>query len=173
MLPARTLHVIPPPLSRLADHVNAHARPLVQAVFYCAGVLHASDSVRAALATGHVVTDRYVNSVLVNHAAVNDVDERVAAALLEPWRDYLAVPDVTVYLDIAEDELLRRMTTRPDLSDSDRMLLKDRRLLRRVLRAYREHAVTDPTGCRLDVDGRKPEDLARSIAALAGVRCAD
>jgi len=45
-----------------------------------------------------VVADRYVNSIIANHAAVYNLPNPAVTAAIAPFRRYFTVPDVTVYL---------------------------------------------------------------------------
>ena len=69
-------HTVPAPLSDLQPYINEQARALPQLAFYLTGALHASDLARHALTTGHAVADRYISSVIANHAAVHDLRQR-------------------------------------------------------------------------------------------------
>ncbi|WP_170223520.1 hypothetical protein [Nonomuraea turkmeniaca] len=127
-----------------------------QLVFYLAGALHAADLARHALASGHAVADRYVNSVIASHAAVHGLDNATVAAAIAPFTGYLAQPDITVYLHTDLDELTARMTAKPDQSAADRDLIGDRALLRRLADHYDEIAATDPTAYHLHTDAAPP-----------------
>ncbi len=140
-----------------------------QLAFYLAGALHASDLARAALQTGHAVADRYINSVIANHAAVHGLGNTTVAAAIAPFTPYLAAPDLTVYLHTGLDELAARMRIKPDRTRSDEDLLADRGLLERLQDHYVQIAATDPTACHLRTDGHSPRELAGRIAAMAAV----
>lgn len=113
-LKGRWFHTVPAPVSDLQSYVNANARPLPQLAFYLAGVLHASDLARSGLREGHVVADRYVNSVIANHAAVHGLDNDAVSTAIAPFTRYLAIPDMTVYLHASSTELARRMRAKSD-----------------------------------------------------------
>lgn len=165
-LHGRLFHTVPAPVSDLQPYINTSARPLPQLAFYLAGVLHASDLARAALHDGHAIADRYLNSVIANHAAVHRLDNRTVAAAIAPFTSYLAVPDLTVYLHTTPHELTRRMRAKPDQTRSDRDLLTDPALLRRLQDRYDEIAATDPTARHLHTAGRSPAELANRITAM-------
>jgi thymidylate kinase len=158
-------HTVPAPVSDLQPYINAAAQPLPALVFYLAGALHASDLVREALRSGDVVVDRYVGSVIANHSAVHGLDNQTAAAAITPYASYLAVPDLTVYLHTDPEVLAARMRAKPDQTQSDRDLLADRRLLRRLCDHYDQIAATDPTAYHLDTD-RAPAELADHLTTL-------
>jgi dTMP kinase len=159
-------HTVPAPLSDLQPYINAGARAFPQLAFYLAGVLHASDLARHALHTGHAVADRYVNSVIANHAAVHDLDNDTVAAAIAPFTGYLATPDLTVYLHTSLDELTARMRAKHDLTASDRELLADRELLQRLQDRYDQIAATDPSARHLQTSGHDPAELSDRIAAM-------
>jgi thymidylate kinase len=114
----RPFHTVPAPVSDLQPYINANARPLAQLAFYLAGVLHASDLARDALMYGHVIADRYLNSVIANHAAVHQLATDTVANVIASFTSYLIVPDLTVSLHTSPTELARRMHARPDTQRS-------------------------------------------------------
>lgn len=165
-LHGRHFHTVPAPVSDLQPYINASARPLAQLAFYLAGVLHASDLARDGLQHGYVIADRYVNSVIANHAAVHDLDNHTVAAAIEPFTSYLIPPDVTIYLHTSLRELTQRMRTKADPTRSDHDLLDDPALLQRLQDRYDQIAATDPTARHLSTTGRSPADLADLITAM-------
>jgi thymidylate kinase len=168
-LGGRNFHTVPAPVSDLQPYINANARPLAQLAFYLAGVLHASDLARDGLQHGHVIADRYLNSVIANHAAVHDLPNDTVAAVIAPFTTYLAVPDLTVYLHTSPRELTRRMRAKPDQTRSDQDLLADPVLLQRLQDRYDQIAATDPAARHLHTAGRSPAELAGLIAAMLPV----
>ena len=165
-LGGRHFHTVPAPVSDLQPYFNARTRPLPQLAFYLAGALHASDLARDALQEGHAVADRYVNSVIANHAAVHGLDNDTVAAAIATFTSYLAAPDVTVYLHTSPAELARRMSAKPDQTRSDRDLLDDSDLLRRLQDRYDQIAAADPTARHLQTTRRTPGELAERIVAM-------
>jgi dTMP kinase len=165
-LSCTAFHTVPAPVSDLQPYINSRAAAFPQLAFYLAGALHASDLARSALASGHAVADRYVNSVIANHAAVHGLDNSLVEAAIAPFTPYLAVPDLTVYLHTDLVELTGRMRAKPDLTRSDEDLLADRQLLERLQDHYDQIAAADPTAYHLDTDGRSPDDLADHITTL-------
>ncbi len=169
-LDAETLHVVPQPLSTLSGYVNDHGGPLTQFAFYLAGALDAADTARHRLVSGNLVTDRWVNSIIANHTAVNSLDLDAVLAMLAPYLSYLPQPDLTVYLETSERELRRRMETRPQRSPQDRLLIRRPGLLPRVQELYRLLAATDPTAVHLITDGSTPGELAAEIQIMLEAR---
>ena len=165
-LRGRHFHTVPAPVSDLQPYINATARPLPQLAFYLAGVLHASDLARDALHDGHAIGDRYVNSVIANHAAVHGLANADAAAVIAPFTSYLAVPDLTVYLHTSPRELARRMRAKHDQTRSDHDLLADPDLLQRLQDRYDQIAATDTSARHLHTGGHSPAELADRIAAM-------
>jgi thymidylate kinase len=165
-LGGRHFHTVPAPVGDLQPYINASARPLPQLAFYLAGALHASDLARDALQDGHVVADRYVNSVIANHAAVHDLNNDTVGAAIASFTSYLAIPDITVYLHTGLAELARRMRAKPDQTRSDRDLLDDMDLVRRLQDRYDEIAAADPTARHLQTTRRTPGELADRIMAM-------
>jgi thymidylate kinase len=165
-LPARVLHTVPAPVSDLQPYVNANARPLPQLAFYLSGVLHASDLAREGLQHGHVIADRYLNSVIANHAAVHELPNDTVTAVIGAFTSYLAAPDLTVYLHTSPGELARRMRAKADQTRSDRDLLTDTSLLQRLQGQYDQIAAADTTARHLHTTGRSPAGLANLIIAM-------
>lgn len=165
-LAAETLHVVPPPLSSLSGYINDHGGTLTQFAFYLAGALDAADTARHRLVAGNLVTDRWVNSIIANHTAVNSLDLDTVLAAFAPFLPYLPRPDLTVYLETSEKELRRRMDSRPERSAQDHLLIRRPGLLPRVQELYRQLAATDPTAVHLITDGHTPGELADEIRTL-------
>jgi len=165
-LSGRHLHTVPAPISDLQPYINANARPLVQLAFYLAGVLHASDLARDGLQHGYVIADRYLNSVIANHAAVHQLVNDTVTAVIAPFAGYLVLPDLTIYLHTSPTELARRMHAKPDQTRSDHDLLSDPDLLQRLQNRYDQIAATDPTARHLHTTGRSPAALADIIITM-------
>jgi dTMP kinase len=171
-LPAATLHTLADPFTRMTNFINRHTLPLVQISFYLAGALHTSDAVRSQLAHRSVVADRYITSVLVNHASVNGIDVRRVQEVLHPYLPYLAVPDITLYLHTSDGELRRRMAGKPDLSPSDRHLLDHPQILARLIGLYEQFAKDDPHAVTITTDGLNiAEVVTAAKAALKEHAC--
>jgi thymidylate kinase len=165
-LPGKHFHTVPAPVSVLQPYINANARPLAQLAFYLAGVLHASDLARDGIQHGHVIADRYLNSVIANHAAVHQLANDTVAAVIASFTTYLIVPDLTVYLHTTPVELARRMHAKPDQTRSDHDLLSDSDLLQRLQDRYDQIAATDPTARHLHTTSRSPAALADIIIGM-------
>ncbi|MBP2405950.1 dTMP kinase [Streptomyces syringium] len=162
-LKAATLHTLPEPLNPVSGTVNANLRPLPQFAFYLAGALHASDIAREASRRGPVIADRYVSSVVACHAAVHGLTVDQVTALLEPFRPYLAVPDITFYLRSSEGSLRERMRHKADVKQDDTDLLAVSGRLTSLLATFATVAESDPSAVVLDTDGRTPDDLASIV----------
>jgi dTMP kinase len=165
-LRGRHFHTVPAPVSDLQPYINANTRPLPQLAFYLAGVLHASDLARDALQDGHAIADRYLNSVIANHAAVHGLANDTVATVIAPFTSYLAVPDLAIYLHTSPSELARRMRAKPDQTRSDHDLLTNPGLLQRLQDRYDQIAATDPAARHLHTTGRSPAELADLITAM-------
>jgi thymidylate kinase len=165
-LSGKHFHTVPAPVSDLQPYINANARPLPQLAFYLAGVLHASDLARDGLQHGHVIADRYLNSVIANHAAVHQLANDTVTAVIARFTSYLIVPDLTIYLHTSPAELGRRMHAKPDQTRSDHDLLDDPGLLQRLQDRYDQIAATDPTARHLHTTSRSPAALADIITTM-------
>ncbi|MER6948078.1 deoxynucleoside kinase [Nonomuraea sp. NPDC000554] len=170
-LDCQSFHTVPAPVSDLQPYINAHARAFPQLAFYLSGALHAADLARHALQTGHAVADRYIKSVIANHAAVHGLDNDTVAATIAPFTEYLTQPDLTVYLHTDLDELAARMTAKSDQSAADRDLIANRELLERLQDHYDRIARADPTAYHLVTDSRTPAELTDHIANLVHAMC--
>jgi dTMP kinase len=104
--------------------------------------------------------------VIANHAAVHNLDNDTVAAAIAPFTGYLATPDVTVYLHTSPTELTRRMSAKPDQNRSDRDLLDDTGLLRRLQDRYDQIAAADPTARHLQTTRHTPGELTDRIMAM-------
>ncbi|RSO41850.1 thymidylate kinase [Streptomyces sp. WAC 06725] len=175
-LDAETLHTLCPPHSEWTAASSAQLRPLPQFGLYLSGLLHASDRIRHSLAAGRpVIADRYVSSVIACHSAVHRVPADTVADLLGPFRPYLAVPDLTVYLSCSKNTLRERMAAKRDqgpLSADDKELLAVPGRLRRLLDNFAAQAAADPTALRINTDGMSAAAVADAVLARTEVRCA-
>ncbi|MET7727512.1 dTMP kinase [Streptomyces mirabilis] len=164
-LHAATLHTVPDFYMPWAPVMNANTRALPQCAFYLSGVLHASDIIRAHLARGPVVSDRYISSVLAYHSAVHELDMAQVAELLAPFRPYLVNPDHTFYLRCTDATLRARMASKTDYNrdDDDMMTVPGR--LDRLRVNFDTVAANDPTAVIFDTDDHTPGELADIITA--------
>jgi thymidylate kinase len=104
--------------------------------------------------------------VIANHTAVHDLDNGTVAAAGAPFTGYLATPDITVCLHTSPAELAPRMSAKPDQTRSDRALLDDSDLLRRLQHRYDQIAAADSTARHLQTTGRTPGELVDRIIAM-------
>jgi thymidylate kinase len=141
--------MIPPPHSAMAPYI-ASCDPLTQLTFFLTGVRGAAATVNNRLTSSAVVSDRWVNSVLANHSAVNGVSLADVQTLAGPFLEEVPKPDLTIYLEAGEATLRARMAGKPDLSSSDLALLNKPGLLAHVIALYDQLADADPTAVRLD-----------------------
>ena len=113
-----------------------------------------------------MIADRYLNSVIANHAAVHELPNDTVTAVIGPFTSYLAAPDLTIYLHASPGELARRMRAKADQTRSDRDLLTETGLLQRLQDRYDQIAAVDPTARHLRTTGRSPAELANLITAM-------
>lgn len=82
----------------------------------------------------NVIMDRNILSTLVYHKALgSDNAKNINLDTLDILR-----PDLTIYLDVEEEERFKRLNLRWDLSVTDKHLENDRELLNRVLEEYKK-----------------------------------
>ncbi len=106
----------------------------------------AANGIRADLASNvHVVCDRYTQSALA-YGIADGLDE----TWLRRIQSSLPVPDLNIFIDVSEEEALRR---RPQLRDRYE---KDREKQRRVRGIYRQIWVTGGPGRWVVIDGHQP-----------------
>lgn len=108
-------HTSPDPMTALQPFVNAQVKPLPHLAFYLTGALHVSDLAREALLRGPVIADRYIASVIANHAAVHRLSNEDARQATLPFLRYLIRPDITVYLHATAAELMERERERAQI----------------------------------------------------------
>ncbi|MGY1456365.1 dTMP kinase [Streptomyces sp. SS8] len=164
-LAATGLHTLPDPHAAWSKTVNEELRPLPQLGFYLSGLLHASDVVRRGRATGPVIADRYLSSVIACHAAVHHMDTGTVTRLIEPFRPYLEQPNRTFYLRCSEEQLRARLATKQDTKRDDLELLNVPGRLARLLENFEQVAAADPSAVWADTNGQTPDGLADWIIA--------
>lgn len=165
-LDGTSLHTLPVPHSVWSAQANEHMRALPQFAFYLSGLLHAADRIRAALPMGAVVADRYTSSVTACHAAVHGIAPDDVAALIHPFRPYLAVPDRTFYLHGSPQVLRERLSTKRDIKQDDTDLFDIPGRLKQLVENFEIVAASDPTATVLHTDGRSPDQLADTILTI-------
>jgi thymidylate kinase len=85
--------------------------------------------------------------------------------MVTPFLEYLARPDLTVYLHTDASELLDRANMRPDRQGSGRPeMTLDR--LRRLQDHFDEVAANDPSAGHVHTDGLPPEEVAAAVVAM-------
>ncbi|MFG2879710.1 dTMP kinase [Streptomyces sp. NPDC048337] len=158
------LHTLAPPHSGWSAEAH-RMQPLPVLVFYLSGLLHVSDRIRRALATGPVIADRYAASVTACHAAIHGVAPDDVDALLAPFQPYLLAPGHTFYLTCSDATLRERMAVKDDTKQDDTDLFGVPGRLKALRECFELVAATDPTATALDTDGMTPDDLADIITA--------
>ncbi|MGV9251446.1 dTMP kinase [Streptomyces sp. NPDC003697] len=162
-LAATGIHTLHDPHTGWSETVNGRLRPLPQFAFYLSGLLHASDAMRQTRATGPVIADRYVSSVIACHAAVHRVPVTTVTTLLEPYRPYLTAPTHTFYLQCSEETLRARLAGKNDITQDDADLLAVKGRLPRLLANFASVSEQDPTAVWVDADGATADELADLI----------
>jgi len=132
-----------PPLeyrARRNHYDDVGVSPLARFTFYADGLAASCDEIRAGLRKGHgVVVDRYVDSLVLHHNALDPSTHFAALALAY---DY-PTPDLRIILTAHIDTLEERIAKRATEQRSDSHLERDPEYLNRVLEQFRQIAGPD------------------------------
>ncbi|MCP4805292.1 MAG: hypothetical protein GY884_08075, partial [Proteobacteria bacterium] len=135
--------------------------PLARQLFYASTVMHVSERAEPILASGRdVVVDRYLLTTLA-YAEVRGPSLRLRELQAE-----LRVPDVTVFLDCADEVRAARMNGRGLTTDDDRRSLEASRLLRAVYRRLLHEPSLVGVCLTIDASGSAGEVLERTLLHL-------
>lgn len=156
---------------RLArKHVDSSASPQAKLLFYVSSVVDASHQASLIRTSKPVICDRYIWSSLIPHAAYYEQDLHT---LEQSWKfitSQIAVPSQTILLRVNEDEQLRRLGDRTEVTASDTYCRKEA-LRRRARELYDSIAQrdgwtiieTDNKGIEMVVE----EILEKAVGVLA------
>ncbi len=131
---------------QLSSHVNKEIKSIrwyieelskenfdLRLSYYLMASIHDSEKAKETLMRWkNVITDRNIFSTLAYHRAMwSKFAKEINLESLN-----ILKPDITIYLDVEEEERFRRMNLRWNLSLTDKHLENDRNLLKRVLDEY-------------------------------------
>ena len=133
-------------------HVDSSASPEAKLLFYLSSVCDASHQATLLRGSVPVVCDRYIWSSLIPHAAYHNRDLQ---ALEQSWKfvtSGLAVPSHTILLRVSEDEQLRRLKNRQEMTASDAYCQQES--LRRRARHFFDEIAKRDDWIILDTDNK-------------------
>jgi dTMP kinase len=145
----------------LLDRGSAELTPRAEALLYAADrAQHVVEVIRPALQRGAVViSDRYIDSSLAYQAAGRALDNGEVRRLSR-WATGGLAPDLTVLLDLAPEEGLRRAT-----GPGDRLEAETLEFHRRVRSAFRTLAARDSARYLVLDAGRGIDEVAEAVLA--------
>ena len=142
--------------------------PYLEAMLFAAARNdHVEQTIRPALERGEIVlVDRFMDSTRVYQGASENLDNNFVRAL-ERVAIAGVVPDLTIILDLAPEEGLRRAHARRDPNALvDRFEKEDIGAHEIRRQAFLDIAEREPARCRVVDASREPEDVADDIARI-------
>ena len=151
---------------RLArKHVDSGASPVAKLLFYVSSVVDASHQATLIRNSKPVICDRYIWSSLIPHAAYYEQDLH---SLEQSWKfitSQIAIPSQTILLRVNEDEQLRRLGDRTEVTASDTYCRKEA-LRRRARELYDTIAQRDGWTI-IETDNKGIEEVVEEILEKA------
>lgn len=150
--------------------VDRSASPEAKLLFYLSSVFDASHQATLLRGTKPVICDRYVWSSLVPHAAYYGYNVEELEQTWNPILSGLTVPSQTVLLRVNEEEQMKRLSVRQEMTASDAYCQKES--LRKRARQFFDYIAerdgwvivnTDNKG----IDAVVNEVLERTVGVLA------
>src|SRR5919198_3155017 len=140
--------------------------PFPRLAYYLAATLHLSDLVRAQLKQRHVICDRYLASPISLMIAESAIEETEARHLMEPFEQYLCIPDLIVLLTakyaVASARIHKRSFESGILTPVARRMLKSEEFFQRRENAYRRMSMGLAPVVELDTTNLSPEEMCDS-----------
>lgn len=144
--------------------------PYLEAMLFAAARNdHVEQTIRPALKRGEIVlVDRFMDSTRVYQGASENLDNNFVRAL-ERVAISGVVPDLTIILDLAPEEGLRRAHARRDPNaPADRFEKEDIAAHEVRRQAFLDIAEREPGRCRVVDASREPEEVAEEITKFVG-----
>jgi dTMP kinase len=155
-LPALMLHTPAEPYSLVSREVIENCSVLARFYFFLSAVINASDQVRILRNSAVVVCDRYIYSTLAYHRAFG-----VAMDVDYDQLD-LVMPDLTILLDISDEEERRsRITARGNNTTADLLARDDSELIGKLQQEYARF----PAMTRIEASAERDE-IATNIVQM-------
>jgi thymidylate kinase len=159
---------------RQEAELDVRVAALPRLLYYLGATLHLSDLVRARLARGHVVCDRYLASPLSLLLAEDTLAEEEVRRTAGPFEPYLCAPDLTLLLTAAPAAARARLRARTARSGVvtpvERQALQSAAFSRRREAALRRHAGRLGPLLELDTTRLSTEEMCRAAEALVAQR---
>jgi dTMP kinase len=165
-----------PEFNRFRQEVGLDVRVAAwpRLAYYLAATLHLSDLVRARLAGGHVVCDRYLASPLSLLIAEGALVDDEACRLTGPFEGYLCAPHLTLLLTAdyatARTRLRARTAGAEAVTPVERRVLESAEFFHKREAALRRHASRLGPLVELDTTGLSADEMCRAARALVGQR---
>ncbi len=151
-------------------HLDESVAPLPRLTYYLAATLHLSDLVRAHLAEGHVVCDRYLASPLSLMIAESAMEETEARNLIEPFAAYLRIPDLTLLLTaehaVASARINRRALQSGKLTPVAQKILESEEFFRKREDTSRRIAMSLGPLVELNTTNLSPDEMRDSAWSM-------
>ena len=151
-------------------HLDESLAPLPRLAYYLAATLHLSDLVRAQLRQSHVVCDRYLASPLSLMIGESVIEEVEARHLIEPFKSYLCIPDVTLLLTAEHAVVSTRIQNRSResglLTPVARRMLESEEFFHKRQNASRQFATRLGPLVELDTSNLSREEMCNSAWSL-------
>jgi dTMP kinase len=165
-----------PEFNRFRQEMGLDVRvaALPRLMYYLGAALHLSDLVRARLAHGHVVCDRYLASPLSLLIAEGALDDNEVCRLSGPFEGYVCAPHLTLLLTAdhptASARLRARTAGTEAMTPVERRVLESAEFFHKREAALRRHAGRLGSLVELDTTGLSADAMCRSARALVGQR---
>jgi thymidylate kinase len=155
---------------RRAVNLDVSVAPLPRLLYYLGATLHLADLVRAQLAHGSAICDRYLPSPLSLLIAESALGEEEVARIASPFEPYLCRPALILLLTATYAEatarIRKRLLEQIGLKPTERRVLESAEFYQRWQAALRRQAARLGPVIELDTTGLSVPEMCRSIGDL-------